>query len=131
MVKEPAQKRCVMTKYDPHLEPVDTEWLGIPEADRIDMVADYHRRHRVPLPNRQVHATIHVVVENQIALGEQVVISALQRLQGEGLDRHDAIHAIGMVLSEHFYNVLRADGEPKPDAHAPYSERLKRLTAYD
>ena len=118
-----------MDKYDPHVGPVTAEWLEIPEAERIDMVTRYHRRRRVPLPNRQVHSTIHVVVENQIALGTQVVIEALERLQAEGLDRHDAIHAIGMVLSEHIYAVLQGGGEPTADAHAPYFERLKHLTA--
>jgi hypothetical protein len=42
------------------------------------------------------------MVEAQIALGDETPASRIaQRLIGEGLDRHDAIHAIGMVLAEH------------------------------
>ena len=118
-----------MRKYDPDVGPVAAEWLEIPEAERIDMVAAYHRRRRISLPNRQLHATIHVVVENQLALGEHIVIHALGRLRDGGLYRHDAIHAIGMVLSEHIYTLLKRGGEPAANAQAPYFERLERLTA--
>ncbi len=118
-----------MRKYDPDVGPVAADWLGTPEAERIDLVAAYHRRRRISLPSRQLHSIIHVVVENQLALGEHVVIQALERLRDEGLDRHDAIHAIGMVLSEHIYALLKRGGEPAADAQAPYFERLERLTA--
>lgn len=33
----------------------------------------------------------------------------------EGLDRHDAIHAIGCVLASHINNLLRQSAEP-PDS---------------
>jgi hypothetical protein len=40
----------------------------------------------------------HVVVENQVALGEATSVpEALDRLINEGLDRHDAVHAVGSV----------------------------------
>jgi hypothetical protein len=52
----------------------------------------------VRLPNAQLHAVIHVVVENQLALGEEVVVETLARLQREGLGRHDGVHAIGSFL---------------------------------
>jgi hypothetical protein len=42
-----------------------------------------------------------------------------QRLIGEGLDRHDAIHAIGMVLAEHIYDVLKTTKSDR-DANVPY-----------
>lgn len=118
-----------MRTYDPHVGPVAAEWLEMPEAERIDMVAAYHRRRRISLPNRQLHSIIHVVVENQLALGEHIVIQALERLLDGGLDRHEAIHAIGMVLSEHIFALLKRGGEPAVNAQAPYFERLQRLTA--
>jgi len=118
-----------LKKYDPNIEPVGAEWLDISEDARIEMVTQYHRRHRVSLPNPRLHAVIHVIVENQLALGESPVVEALNRLQAEGLGRHDAIHAIGMVLSEHLFNALN-DGNPSvPDLHRPYFERLKQLSA--
>ena len=74
-----------MEKYDPDEGPIGTEWLEAPEADRIDMVIEYHHRNRISLPNRRLHATIDVVVENQVALREEVVVEAFERLQREGL----------------------------------------------
>jgi hypothetical protein len=115
--------------YDPDVEPIGTEWLEAPEVDRIDMVIEYHRRNRVSLPNHRLHAAIHVVVENQVALREEVVVEAFERLQREGLTRHETIHAIGMVLGEHLHDVLKKGGEPTPEFHAPYFERLKRFSA--
>lgn len=65
-----------MTTYDPDAGPVATEWLAIDEAERIALVESYHRRGRIRVPQLTPHATIHVVVENQIALGEAVVTVA-------------------------------------------------------
>jgi hypothetical protein len=115
--------------YDPDVAPIGAEWLETAEIDRIDMVIAYHRRGRISLPNQRLHATIHVVVENQIALGEEVVVEALERLQAEGLSRHETIHAIGMVLAEHLHDVLKMGEEPAPELHAPYFERLKHFSA--
>ena len=42
----------------------------------------------------------HAIVENQIALGEETPAKATaERLMSEGISRHEAIHAIGSVLS--------------------------------
>jgi len=82
-------------QYDPLEAPEPEEWLAIDEAERIDLVKDYHRRARVRLPNEKLHAVFHVVVENQITLGNEIPVqSTVQRLMAEGLDRHEAIHAI-------------------------------------
>ena len=52
----------------------------------------------------------------------------LRRLLAEGLDRHEAVHALGSVLMEHFWNLTnkpRDDGDP----NAPYLAALDKLTA--
>ena len=76
-----------------------------------------------------VRATIHVVVENQIALGEAVVMDALSRLRAEGLTRHDAVHAVGMVLAENIYEILKSPPGQTSDPNPPYFDRLRRLSA--
>ena len=81
-----------MKTYDPEIGTSSAEWLAIDEAERIALVESYHRRRHIRVPQSTLHATIHVVVENQIALGEAVVIDALARLRAEGLTRHDAMH---------------------------------------
>jgi hypothetical protein len=119
---------ATLRKYDPEREVVAGDWLQMSEEDRLDLVLAYHRR-RVSLPKPRLHAAIHVVVENQLALGEQVVIETLARLQREGLRRHDAIHAIGMVLTEHVHGLMQSEAEPPPDINARYFERLRQLSA--
>jgi hypothetical protein len=54
-------------EYDPLTEPHPREWLAMDEQERIDLVTAYHRPARIRLPRAHLHATIHVVVENQIA----------------------------------------------------------------
>jgi len=68
------------------------------EQQRIDLALAYHQRAGISLPNETVHAVIHVVVENQIADDELPVRRTAQRLMLDGLDRHDAIHAIAVVF---------------------------------
>jgi hypothetical protein len=61
-------------------------------------VIQYHRRQGIRLPDKTVHALIHVIVENQVALGDKYPVkSVLSRLIAEGLNRHEAVHAIGSV----------------------------------
>jgi hypothetical protein len=96
-----------MKNYYPLRDPNSTEWLNLDEQERIGLVTDYHRKKRIELPNRMVHAAFHTAVENQLAEGIPDVRDALTRLMGEGLDRHEAIHAIGSVLAECAWSALR------------------------
>jgi hypothetical protein len=114
--------------YDPDNAPPPTEWLGTDEGERVERVSVYHRRKRIDLPNLQLHAVIHVVVENQIALGETVVADTLARLQREGLSRHDALHAIGSVLSDLLYELLGEENRVGA-SYQRYLERLPGLSA--
>ena len=115
--------------YDALVAPDPAEWLALDEQERIDAVTDFHHHARVRLPNAKVHAVAHVIVENQIAEGDALPVGrTLERLMGEGLDRHDAIHAIGMVLMEHMSDLMNA-GDVEGDPNLPYYAELERLTA--
>ena len=118
-----------MDSYDPDTSLNATDWLETDEGERIELVSSYHRRKKNRLPNAQLHSVIHVVVENQLALGEAVVIETLARLQGEGLSRHDAVHAIGSVLADDLYELMQESSEATGDAYRRYLERLQALTA--
>jgi len=118
-----------MTQYDPDVDQQADRWLATGEADRIAAVEAHHRHQRIRLSRPALHATLHTVVENQLALGEQVVIEALARLRLEGLTRHEAVHAIGMVLAEQIYDVLKDQGEVTSDLNKPYLDRVRQLTA--
>jgi hypothetical protein len=117
-----------MDSYDPDT-PRPADWLQTDEGERIELVSSYHRGRNVNLPDAQLHAVIHVVVENQLALGEPVVVETLARLQNEGLSRHDALHAIGSVLAPHLYELLQESAEASRDPYRRYLERLSTLTA--
>jgi hypothetical protein len=118
-----------MDSYDPETSRPSADWLQTDEGERIELVSSYHRRKKIHLPNAQLHAVIHVVVENQLALGEAVIIETLARLQREGLGRHDALHAIGSVLAVDVYELMQESAEATGDAYRRYLERLQKLTA--
>ncbi|MEO3693535.1 hypothetical protein [Roseateles paludis] len=63
--------------------------------------------HRLKSGNAKAHAAMHVIVENQIASVFGPTVRAMARLQGQGLSRHDAIHAIGSVVAEFMFMALR------------------------
>jgi len=95
-----------MKQYDPLKAPDPQGWLSLDEQQRISLAQDYHRRARIRLPNETVHAVVHAIVENQIALGDETPVRrTVQRLLSEGRDRHEAIHAVGMILMEHLNDV--------------------------
>ena len=115
-------------RYDPYQHIASEAWQALDESERIESVRRYHRRNRIRLDNERLHAAIHVIVENQVALGDAFLARAvLLRLMEEGLDRHEAVHAIGSVLSKQLFAALREDGGA--DLNAQYVERLNRLTA--
>jgi hypothetical protein len=121
-----------MWKYNPTIEPDNEEWGSLDEGEQIELVRQYHRRAGVKLPNALVHATIHIVVENQIALGDETPVRlTIDRLQAEGLNRHEAIHAVGSVLAEHMYDLIHSPSEQNPDRdpNESYWLSLKELTA--
>lgn len=116
-----------MERYDPLRAPDPGEWLDLGEQERIALVARYHRKAGIRLPNPQLHALMHVIAENQVALGEAPVRAALDRLLEEGLDRHDALHAVGSVLAEHMHAVVT--GSANESWTESYYQELERLTA--
>jgi hypothetical protein len=120
-----------MEHYDAD-QPIDPEeWTALDEAERSYLVERFHRKRRIRLPNSRLHAAIHVVVENQVAIGSEIPVqSVLARLMGEGLSRHDAIHAIGSVLAGHMFDLMKGTAEGQ-DVNAAYYQRLKELTAKD
>jgi hypothetical protein len=113
-------------KYDPTFPPDPDAWLQLDEAERIEAVLRYHKRAGMRGGNRRAHAAFHTIVENQIAEGLRSACDAMDRLQQEGLDRHDAIHAVGSVLAGHIHGALT--GKRGVDQQA-YDNELDALTA--
>jgi HD superfamily phosphodiesterase len=118
-----------LLQYDPHEHINSDAWLALDESERMRLVVRYHRRQRIRLPNETVHATIHVIVENQVALGDAFPAKAvLLRLMREGLDRHQAVHAIGSALSNMLFTAM-SEENVDGNLNADYVEKLKSLSA--
>src|SRR5258708_3431519 len=109
-------------QYDATEQPNPKIWLELDETERIDLVIDYHCHIGAQLETPELHAVAHVVVENQVALGEVTPVpETLERLLDEGLDRHEAVHAIGSVIME-----IMLDTVDKPDDGSDINARYNR-----
>ena len=62
----------------------------------------------------------------RLAQGHPEVKAAFERLSGEGLDRHDVVHAVGSVLAGEIYGVMKSRRPHDPEE---YARRLGELTA--
>jgi len=119
-----------MEAYNPERGPEPESWLELDEQERILLIETWHRVARIKLPNVTAHAALHVIVENQIALDLEPVVRAMDRLRKQGLTRHDAIHAIGSVVAENLFGILKADqNDDAAASQARYYAAVERLTA--
>jgi hypothetical protein len=116
--------------YDANNAPDPQEWLELDEQERIDVVIEYHRHYHLLMgESAELHGVAHVIIENQIALGDPAAVSAtLARLMGDGLDRHDAVHAVGSVVMGIVFDMTRTKGKGASDANARYGRELAELT---
>ena len=116
-----------MKTYDPSTTPDPKQWLDLDESDRLGLVTNHHQAAGIEIPNHQVHAAFHVIIENQLAENMQEVQDTLDRLMDDGLDRHDALHAIGTVVAENVHEVL-SDSPSNNDVSDAYLKQLSGLT---
>jgi thioesterase domain-containing protein len=117
-----------MDRYDPLAAPAAEEWLDLDESERVALVESHHRRARIPLANLRAHATFHAIVESQAALGDETPVRrTLARLMKEGVDRHEAIHAVAAALAEHMSDLVHS-ASPPSDPNVSYFAALEKLT---
>ncbi len=118
-----------MDKYNPN-KPVDSEnWLALDEALRIELVHDFHSELDVEMAvdALKVHSSIHVIVENQLAMGVDLIPETIAKLTRQGLNRHEAIHAIGAIISEDIFDVMKGNAEEF--SPIKYRRKLDKITA--
>jgi len=118
-----------MEKYQPLKCPNAQEWLELGEYERVFLVREFHKDSDEQLPDdaMELHASIHVVVENQIAMEHVPVPATVDRLMRQGLDRHEAVHAIGAIVSSNIYDLTK--GIQMSWDQNQYRRRLDKLTA--
>ena len=117
-------------RYNP-LSTLNAErWLAEEDAEKLDRVMRSHRREGLDASQLKVHAVLHTIVENQFAMGNATPVpEAMDRLITEGLDRHEAIHAVASKLTEHPWDILHVETQPSDDLHEPYFDAVRQLTA--
>ncbi len=75
--------------------------------------------------NPFAHVAIHQTIENQIAgHNPPQTTKTLEALMRAGYTRHEAIHAIGAILAQEIFEVLR---DNRPFNEAGYIEALRNL----
>jgi hypothetical protein len=112
--------------YDAAHAPDPEEWLDLDESEQLLAAKEFHEigKPHPPPDNPYRHYIAHAVIETQIATGDPAAVSsASSRLISEGLDRHEAIHALGQVLSYHLDEAL-SGGKA-----SSYPADVERLTA--
>jgi len=117
-------------RYDPDRDPDPEMWLELDDDERIALVEKQHRAARESLTNLGAHALFHTIVENQIAIGIPHVVATMERLRREGLDRHDALHAVGSVLAEFMFELaIPGSKEYAATVNEHYAAALANLSA--
>ena len=118
-----------MDSYDPDISPDLDEWQTLDESEQINLVQDFHieANEEAPEGGAMLHASIHVVVENQIAIGTEPVPATVTKLIRQGLTRHEAIHAVGAIICENLYDLVQ--GNDNQWNSRQYRRRLEKLTA--
>lgn len=119
-----------MESYDPDVAPDPAAWLALGERERLDLVEAAHEGVLDDLPNPTLHCSMHVAIETQVAMGDEFPVAGhLSRLLSEGLERHEAIHAIASVLAEHMFNIMKRSSKTSRDPNESYYSALARLSA--
>ncbi|MGE0550532.1 MAG: DUF1841 family protein [Kofleriaceae bacterium] len=115
------------SSYDAEQAPDPEAWLAMTESRRTKAIEAHHRSlsDHPDTPNGQLHAIVHMVVENQLAAQDPPEVhETLARLLKAGLTRHEAIHAIGSVVAEAMFKIAR---DAAPSDPAVMARSLKKL----
>ena len=76
--------------------------------------------------NPIVHITAHQTVENQLAQNDpKEVRRTIKKLMRQGYSRHEAIHAVGSVVMDEIWYILK---EKRPFDQARFLRGLRALT---
>ena len=98
--------------YNPATTPDSDTWLALDESERIAMITAWHEENATPAlhppgENPRLHATLHAVVETQIAGAHPPVArQTVERLMGESVQRHAVLHAVMEVLILHMHAAI-------------------------
>ena len=117
-----------MVDYNPHETPNAQEWINASEQETLDAILEYHMEHGFTAQAMLTHAGAHNIVENQLAEYKDLypIQETIDRLMSEGLDRHEAVHAIGAIIMSLMHEMVT--GKMKKFPEKRYIKELKTLT---
>lgn len=118
-----------MEKYNPFKSIDPAEWLELDEAERIVLVRGFHENLEDEMPDDALsfHSSVHVIVENQLAIGVELIPETIAKLTRQGLNRHEAIHAIGAIVSEDIFDMVK--GNVQEFSPKKYRRKLEKISA--
>lgn len=118
-----------MESYDPSIQPNTEEWLEITDDERTAIVREFHEKTEEGLDEKAltIHSAVHVIVENQLAMGVELLPETIAKLVKQGLSRHEAIHAIGAIITEDIFDIMR--GNKSEFSPKQYRRKLEKITA--
>jgi len=101
--------------YNPEIPPDPELWLASGEMERMVLVNEFHQKAGLSLGSHKrdgVHATFHVMAENQLATIDEPELATIRRkvaymISKLGLTRHEAIHKLGMHISGQIHIGMR------------------------
>ena len=117
-----------MENYNPLKHPIPEEWLALDEDERICLVRNFHEAlDETPEDALNLHSMFHVIVENQIAENVDFIPETIAKLIRQGLDRHDAVHAISSIVCEDIFDLMK--GNKQEFSAKQYRRKLEKITA--
>lgn len=116
--------------YNPDQAPDPREWLALDHLARHRLATAYHEKARIKTPKPNEHGVFHIIVETQIAKRFEPTCRAMERLQRQGLSRHESIHAIAAAIHEFASEIKEARSpENMLIVNSRMSAGIERVTA--
>ncbi len=114
--------------YDPLVAPDPEEWLDMDDGEKQYLISSALHDYEAGIGEGfEAHCIMHLIVENQVALNEADTPTGEQmdRLMSAGLNRHEAIHALGNVIMCQMWEMQTKRKEMTPVSLAKEMRSLK------
>ena len=115
-----------MREYNPAKSPDRQQWMALDKTRQLELVRQAHTDMDAGESAVASHCGMHSAVETQIAENSPGVRNAMGRLRKQGISRHNAVHAIGLVLIQHMRRMATSQDEPDV-ANSHYQTKLTEL----
>jgi hypothetical protein len=113
------------------LAKVIEEHLGLPHVHNALEFADVRggEPYEVDGVSPMAHLRMHAAVEEMLDGGNADVKAACEKLLATGIERHHAIHIVGAIFMEFYFDAAKAmeRGAPSEKAEGKFTRNLKKI----